>query len=84
MPSNFSNFRKADIKNKVIRSVGNPLERFNEDGLRPIRAIRFASQLGFEIERETLKAISEPEILKKTSGISLERFRDELLKLMSF
>ena len=73
---------KADIKNKVIRSVGNPLERFNEDGLRPIRAIRFASQLGFEIETYTLQAISNENILKKTSTISIERFRDELVKLL--
>ena len=73
---------RDDIKRKIIRTVGNPLERFSEDGLRPVRAVRFSAQLGFEIERETLKAISEPEILKKTSGISLERFRDELLKLM--
>lgn len=73
---------RDDIKRKVIRTVGNPLERFSEDGLRPVRAVRFSAQLGFEIERETLKAISEPEILKKTSGISLERFRDEFLKLM--
>lgn len=73
---------RDDIKRKVIRTVGNPLERFSEDGLRPVRAVRFSAQLGFEIERETLKAISEPEILKKTYGISLERFRDELLKLM--
>lgn len=73
---------RDDIKRKVIRTVGNPLERFSEDGLRPVRAVRFSAQLDFEIERETLKAISEPEILKKTSGISLERFRDELLKLM--
>lgn len=73
---------KADIKNKVIRSVGNPLERFNEDGLRPIRAIRFASQLGFEIETDTLQAISNEKVLQKTSTISIERFRDELVKLL--
>lgn len=73
---------KTDIKNKVIRSVGNPLERFNEDGLRPIRAIRFASQLGFEIETNTLKAISNEKVLQKTSTISIERFRDELVKLL--
>ena len=73
---------KTDIKNKVIRSVGNPLERFNEDGLRPIRAIRFASQLGFEIETDTLQAISNEKVLQKTSTISIERFRDELVKLL--
>lgn len=73
---------KTDIKNKVIRSVGNPLERFNEDGLRPIRAIRFASQLGFEIETNTLQSISNEKVLQKTSTISIERFRDELVKLL--
>jgi len=73
---------QLDIKNKIIRTVGNPLERFNEDGLRPVRAIRFAGQLGFEIENSTLKAISEPEILKKTAGISVERFRDEFCKIL--
>ena len=73
---------KSDIKNKIIRSVGNPLERFNEDGLRPIRAIRFASQLGFEIETNTLHAISNEKVLQKTSTISIERFRDELVKLL--
>ena len=73
---------KADIKNKVIRSVGNPLERFNQAGLRPIRAIRFASQLGFEIETNTLQAISNEKVLQKTSTISIERFRDELVKLL--
>ena len=73
----------ADIKNKCIRTVGNPLERFSEDGLRPVRAVRFASQLGFKIEDETLNALSNPEVLKKTASISTERFRDELMKLMT-
>ena len=41
---------RDDIKRKVIRTVGNPLERFSEDGLRPVRAVRFSAQLGFEIE----------------------------------
>lgn len=73
---------KSDIKNKIIRSVGDALERFNEDGLRPIRAIRFASQLGFDIEKNTLQAISNDKILEKTASISIERFRDELVKLL--
>ena len=73
---------KNDIKNKIIRSVGDALERFNEDGLRPIRAIRFASQLGFDIEKNTLQAISNKKILEKTASISIERFRDELIKLL--
>lgn len=73
---------QKDIKNKIIRTVGNPYERFLEDGLRPIRAIRFSAKLNFKIESETLKSISAPEIIEKTKNISLERFRDELLKLM--
>lgn len=73
---------QKDIKNKIIRTVGNPYERFMEDGLRPIRAIRFSAKLNFKIESETLKSISAPEIIEKTKTISLERFRDELLKLM--
>lgn len=73
---------RNDIKQKIIRTVGNPYERFSEDGLRPVRALRFSSQLGFEIEEETLKAISHPEILSVTKNISPERFRDELMKLL--
>ena len=46
-----------DIKNKIIRSVGNPYERFTEDGLRIMRAIRFATRLNFNIEKETFDAI---------------------------
>lgn len=73
---------QKDIDAKIIRTVGIPEERFNEDGLRPVRAVRFASQLGFSIENNTLKAISKPEILSKTKMISVERFRDELIKLL--
>ena len=72
----------TDIQNKTRRTVGSALERFAEDGLRPVRAIRFAGQLGFQIEDETMKAISMPEILKKTKGISVERFRDEFCKML--
>lgn len=71
-----------DIKKKTIRTVGNPLERFGEDGLRPVRAVRFAGQLGFKIEDKTLNAISNPQVLEKTSSISVERFRDEFCKIM--
>ena len=45
-----------DILAKCIRTVGNPLERFSVDGLRPVRAVRFASQLGFKIEEKTMAA----------------------------
>lgn len=73
---------RADIEARLIRTVGSPLERFGEDGLRPVRAIRFASQLGFTIEENTLKALSDPGVLKKTAGVSVERFRDEWCKAM--
>ncbi len=74
---------RVDIQRKVIRTVGSPLERFSEDGLRPVRAIRFAAQLGFEIERETAAAIADEAVLKVTAGISAERFRDELMKMLA-
>ena len=73
---------QKDIRKKTIRTVGKAIERFSEDGLRPIRAIRFSAQLGFKIEKETFLAIKNPEIQKITKNISLERFRDELLKLL--
>ncbi len=71
---------QKDIKNKIIQTVGNPHDRFSEDGLRPIRAIRFASQLDFIIEKNTLNAI-EPTI-PITKAISIERFRDEFTKML--
>ena len=48
-----------DMQRKVIRCVGNPKERFGEDALRMMRAIRFSAQLGFEIEEETYRAVEE-------------------------
>ena len=71
-----------DINARVIRAVGVPHERFMEDGLRPVRAVRFASQLGFRIEENTWAAILREDILKKAAGISLERFRDEFCKIL--
>ncbi|MBQ5492078.1 MAG: HD domain-containing protein [Treponema sp.] len=73
---------QADIQHKIIRTVGNPYDRFAEDGLRPVRAVRFAGQLGFTIEEQTLKALSDAEVLKKTDSISRERFRDEWCKML--
>ena len=70
-----------DIEKKVVRTVGNPNERFNEDALRLLRAIRFATQLGFEIEKETREAIVKNS--KNLGKISGERIRDELLKILS-
>ncbi|WP_407436655.1 CCA tRNA nucleotidyltransferase [Treponema sp.] len=72
-----------DLKKKIIRTVGKPHERFMEDGLRPVRALRFASKLEFSIEKDTYSEIFEKEIKKKIASISLERFRDEFVKMMS-
>ncbi len=73
---------QEDIKKKIIRTVGNAHERFMEDGLRPVRALRFASKLGFSIENNTYSEIFKEEIQKKTASISIERFRDEFEKIM--
>lgn len=71
-----------DIKNKLIRTVGIAHERFMEDGLRPVRALRFASKLGFSIENNTYSEIFKKEIKDKAASISIERFRDEFEKIM--
>lgn len=73
---------RKDIRKKVIRTVGIPNERFMEDGLRPIRALRFASQLNFSIEKDTFSEIFKPDVQKKITSISIERFRDEFLKML--
>lgn len=70
-----------DINNKTIRAIGNPDERFCEDALRILRALRFSSVLGFEIEEETKKSIFKNRWLLRY--VSRERIRDELLKLIS-
>ncbi len=71
---------QKDIENKIIRTVGEPEDRFNEDGLRILRAIRFSCELSFEIEPKTEKAIFENSHLLK--NISLERIRDEFTKIV--
>lgn len=71
---------REDIQLRRIKTVGNPLDRFLEDGLRPMRAIRFAAQLGFIIDPATLETI--PKALHVTQKISIERFRDELTKML--
>lgn len=69
-----------DLKDKVIRTVGDEDERFTEDALRLLRAIRFATQLGFTINIETEKSISRNSELLKS--ISAERIRDEFIKII--
>jgi len=71
---------KEDMKKKVVRAVLNPLDRFNEDPLRMMRAIRFSLQLGYSIEPETLMAISS--MAKAIDRVSRERIRDELLRIL--
>lgn len=69
-----------DLNNKVIKAVRDPIERFSEDGLRAVRACRLASQLDFEIEPKTFEAIKQT--LHITKQVSVERFREELTKLL--
>jgi putative nucleotidyltransferase with HDIG domain len=70
-----------DIKAGIIRSVGAASDRFNEDGLRPLRGVRFASQLGFKLDDEVLTAI--PGSLRLTEKVSPERIKDELDKIIN-
>jgi tRNA nucleotidyltransferase (CCA-adding enzyme) len=70
-----------DIKNKTVMCVGVPDERFQEDGLRILRAIRFASVLGFEVEEETKKSIHKNKNLLQ--NISFERINSEFMKLLN-
>ena len=71
---------QKDLKNKIIRAVGNPEDRFNEDALRIMRAIRFSAELDFDIEEKTEKALKEKSGLLEM--ISKERIRDELVKML--
>lgn len=71
---------RSDIENKIIRCVGDADTRFNEDALRIMRAVRFASVLGFSIEEKTAESITKNENL--LSGIACERITAELLKLL--
>jgi poly(A) polymerase/tRNA nucleotidyltransferase (CCA-adding enzyme) len=71
---------QKDLKNKIIRAVGKPEERFNEDALRMLRAVRFATTLGFTIEEKTKEAIKKNSIWLE--AISKERIRDEFVKII--
>jgi|SRR5690625_4361711 len=70
---------KEDLDNQLIRSVGNPTERFREDPLRILRGIRFTSQLGFTIEEETYNKMCH--LRAEIETIATERITDELIKL---
>ncbi len=71
---------KDDLKDRIIRAVGDPDKRFKEDALRIMRALRFSAVLGFEIEENTKKALFENRFLLK--NIAAERILTELLKLL--
>ena len=70
-----------DLETKIIRCVGNPRERFSEDALRMLRAVRFAAQLGFTIEDETKEAIKE--LAPTLAKVSKERIAVELIKILT-
>ncbi len=71
---------RGDLGRRLVRAVRDPLERFSEDGLRPMRAVRQAAQLEFQIEPATHAAIARTlEVVRK---VSMERIRDELIKLL--
>ncbi|MBQ8254670.1 MAG: HD domain-containing protein [Clostridia bacterium] len=69
-----------DIKASIIRCVGDPIKRFSEDALRILRALRFSSSLGFEIDKETSDAIFK--LKSNLALVSKERIRDEMKKLI--
>ncbi len=71
---------QEDLEANIIRTVGNPSERFAEDALRIMRAVRFSAELGFTIESETSKAIYESANL--LANVSRERIRDEFVKII--
>lgn len=72
---------QKDIKDKVVRAVGNPSERFNEDALRMLRAVRLIAELGFGIDGATAAAINENSM--HLSHVSRERVRDELVRILN-
>lgn len=70
----------SDIKAGILRTVGDPDKRFQEDALRMLRAVRFSAQLGFDIEADTLRSITAN--YRLIENISSERIRDELTKIL--
>ena len=71
---------RRDIKHKVLRTIGNPTERFQEDALRLFRACRFVAKLDFLPDKSLLEAM--PKAFHRVSGLSLERVRNELDRLL--
>lgn len=71
---------KKDLDDKVIKTVGNPEDRFLEDALRILRAVRFEAELNFTIEKETKKALTKT--AKELKKIAIERIKDEFVKIV--
>ena len=71
---------RSDLERRTVRTIGEPRQRFREDKLRMMRAVRFAARLGYEIEANTMAAIRE--LAREIHQVSRERIRDELLKLL--
>ena len=71
----------GDLKRKVIRCVGVAHDRFGEDALRMLRAVRFAAQLGFTIEENTRQAVAD--LAENLQKVSAERIQTEMVKLLT-
>ncbi len=71
---------RADLEARLLRAIGDPMRRFEEDRLRLLRAVRFATVLGFEIEPETWRAVKASAHL--LPAVSAERIRDEFVKIL--
>lgn len=72
---------REDVKNRIIKTVGNPADRFREDPVRMMRAIRFAAELDFDLSRDVYEAICENyRLLEK---VSIDRFRNEFVKMLT-
>jgi poly(A) polymerase len=72
---------REDIERRIVRAIGDPRQRFAEDKLRLLRCVRFASNLGFEIEDKTFAAVRE--MAAQIHVVSAERIRDELIKILT-
>lgn len=72
---------EADLRNRIIRAIGNPHQRFREDHLRILRAVRFAARLDFELESCTEEAMRE--MRESVKSVSAERVREELVRILT-
>jgi poly(A) polymerase len=72
---------REDLKLGIIRTIGDPRQRFFEDKLRLLRAVRFAARFGYKIEEQTFKAVRE--LAPQIHQVSRERVRDEILKMLT-